>query len=211
MTQFDPTMIVTRLVVERNRRAVYDEAFHAGVNIIRGENASGKSTVLNFIFYGLGGDLTEWSEVAKLCTRVLVQTELNGKPVTLSRDISVERGRPMEIFGGDYESARKAPLEEWVRYPYARSQSQESFSQAFFRLIGMPEVASDISGNVTMHQILRLLYADQLSPVENLFRFEPFDSPALRDTIGRLLCGAYDSELYSNELNFGPSRRISIQ
>jgi hypothetical protein len=65
---------------------------------------------------------------------------------------------------------------------------------------GIPEVQTDISGNVTMNQVLRLLYADQLSPIEDLFRFEEFDRQSLRDTVGRLLCGAYDSSLYDNEL-----------
>ena len=155
---------------------------------------------LNFIFYGLGGDLSVWSEVALLCTRVLLEVRINEIPVTLRRDISSERGQPMDIFGGDYALARKAPLDEWVRYPYARSRNKESFLQALFRLLAIPEVASDVSGNVTIHQILRLLYADQLTAVESLFRFESFDQPVLRDTIGRLLCGAYDSALYDNEL-----------
>jgi hypothetical protein len=52
-----------------------------------------------------------------------------------------------------------------------------------------------------MHQILRLLYSDQLSPVENLFRYESqFDRPILRDAVGRLLCGGYDPILYENEV-----------
>jgi len=200
MTRLDPALIVTRLVIERINQVVYDEAFHAGVNIIRGENSSGKSTILNFIFYGLGGDLADWSDTAKLCTRVFVEVMLNGKPATLSREISEERSQPMEIFGGSYELSRKASRDEWTRYPYRRSQNLESFSQTLFRLLGIPEVANDVSGNVTFHQILRLLYADQLSPVENLFKFERFDPPTLRDTIGRLLCGAYDGSLYENEL-----------
>lgn len=70
-----------------------------------------------------------------------------------------------------------------------------------FRLLGFPEVPSEVSGNITTHQILRLLYADQLSPVDDLFKFEPFDSPLIRDTVGRFLCGAYDNNLYSNQLN----------
>jgi hypothetical protein len=45
MTRFEPTLIVTRAVVERNEKPVYDEAFHEGVNVIRGANSSGKSTV----------------------------------------------------------------------------------------------------------------------------------------------------------------------
>jgi hypothetical protein len=199
--RFDPTLIIKRLVVERNDRAVYDERFHEGVNVVRGENSSGKSTVLNCIFYGLGGDLSDWSETALLCTRVLLEVELNGKVATLSRDISSNVGQGMDIFGGDYETSVVAPRTEWIRYPYRRSASQESFSQALFRLLGIPEVASDVSGNITMNQILRLLYSDQLSPVEELFRHDNrFDSPALRDAVGRLLAGAYDSALYDNEI-----------
>jgi hypothetical protein len=199
MTRFEPTLIVTRLVVFRNELIVYDELFHEGVNVVRGENSSGKSTVLNFIFYGLGGDLNAWSTVARLCTRVILEVRINGNPVVLSRDISDSGQQPMEIFGGAYDAAVGATREEWVRYPYKSSSSRESFSQALFRLMGIPEVSSDLSGHITMHQILRLLYADQLSPVEQLFRFEPFDRADLRDTVGRLLCGAYTSALYDND------------
>jgi DNA repair exonuclease SbcCD ATPase subunit len=208
MTRFEPTLIVNRLIIERNGTAVYDEHFHAGVNIIRGENASGKSTILNFLYYGLGGDLTDWSEIAQLCTRVLVEVSLNGKIATLSREVSTQRGQAMDVFGGDFSTAQKAPRDEWIRYPYARSASKESFSQAIFRLLKIPEVANEISGNLTMNQILRLLYADQLSPVDSIFKFDTvFDSPLLRDAVGRLLCGAYDSTLYLNELEIRALQR----
>lgn len=201
MLQLDPTLIVTRVVVLRGEATVYDGAFHEGVNVIRGENSSGKSTVLNFIFYGLGGDLGDWSDTALLCDRVYVAVDLNGKPVVLSRLISKNVGQPMEIFGGSYEESLKSTKAEWSRYPYRRSDNIESFSQAIFRLLHLPEVASEISGNLTIHQVLRLLYADQLSPIESLFRFERFDQPVLRDAVGRLLCGAYDTEIYENELS----------
>lgn len=198
---YKPTIIVTRVVVERGDRAVYDEVFHPGVNVIRGENSSGKSTILNFIFYGLGGDLTDWSETALLCTRIILEVRLNGHVATLSREVSEQHGQPMEIFGGSYEESQHAPRSEWVRYPYRRSSSLESFSQALFRLLEIPEVANDVSGNLTMHQVMRLLYADQLSPVENLFRFESrFDPPALRDAVGRLLAGAFESKIYDNDV-----------
>lgn len=192
--------MVKRLRIERNSHIAYEEAFHSGVNIIRGENSSGKSTILNFLFYGLGGDLTAWSEAALLCTHVNVEVLLNGKIATLSREISKEPGRSMDIFGGPLESALEAPRSEWTRYPYKRSPSRESFSQAIFRLLQMPEASNEASGNVTIHQMLRLLYADQLSPVEHIFRFERFDTPLIRDAVGRLVCGAYDNHMYQNEL-----------
>src|SRR4051794_2277389 len=99
MTRYDPCLIVTHLQIERNGKAVYDEPFHPGVNIIRGQNSSGKSTILNFLFYGLGGDLADWSEAALRCSRVNVEVLLNGKTATLSREISKELGQPMDVFG----------------------------------------------------------------------------------------------------------------
>jgi predicted nuclease with TOPRIM domain len=199
--RYEPCLIVTRLVVLRNQHRAYDEIFHEGVNAIRGENSSGKSTILNCIYYGLGGDLADWSETALLCTRIIVEVRLNGLTATLARDISSETGQPMDIFGGPYEASLKAPLSEWTRYPYRRSANKESFSQAIFRLLTIPEVANDTSGNLTIHQILRLLYSDQLSPVETLFRYDSrFDPPALRDAVGRLLCGSYEGRLYQNEI-----------
>ena len=200
MTMFKPTLIVVRFRVERLGRAVYDEAFHAGVNIIRGDNSSGKSTILNMLYYGIGGDISDWSEVALLCTRVLTEVQANGKTATLGREVISKVGQPMEIFGGNMAEALAAPASEWQRYPYRRSETRESFSQALFRLLEVPEATSESSGNVTIHQLLRLMYADQLSPVGTLFKFEQFDPPALRDTVGRLVFGAYENELYANEL-----------
>ncbi|MBN9888530.1 AAA family ATPase [Salipiger abyssi] len=198
MTRFDPCMIVKRILVKRRSSIAYDEAFHEGVNVVRGDNSSGKSTILNFIFFGLGGDLDkdDWSEHALKCDYVWIEVEFNGRPAVLRREIDVNSQSPMEIFGGRFEDAEKAPIEEWVKYPYARSKNKESFSQAIFRLLEMPDVAVEGTSSITIHQILRLLYADQLSPIESLFRFEGYDPENLREAVGNLLCGAFDTEIY---------------
>ncbi|WP_223217126.1 AAA family ATPase [Rhizobium cauense] len=145
---------------------MYNEAFHTGVNVVRGDNSSGKSTIMNFIFFGLGGNLdrSAWSEHALKCDHVWLEVEFNGDPAVLRREIDVSSQSAMEIFGGRYGQALEAPIEAWHRYPYSRSTSQESFSQAIFRLLEMPDVAVEGTSNITIHQILRLLYADQLSP-----------------------------------------------
>lgn len=200
MTLYSPTIIVRRLVIMRGANRVFDERFHRGVNIIRGENSSGKSTVLNILVHGLGGDITQWSEHALLCDRVLVEVELNGRSATLSREIARQTKRPMDIFGGGIEDAFKAGIEDWRRYPYLSSEGKQSFSQAVFALLNLPEVQTETSGKITLHQLLRLLYSDQLSPVENIFRFERFDAPITREAVGRFLCGAYHPEIYENEV-----------
>ena len=50
------TLFLQRLrILTRNGGVAYDEKFHRGVNIIRGQNSSGKSTIVRFIFFVLGG------------------------------------------------------------------------------------------------------------------------------------------------------------
>jgi hypothetical protein len=195
-----PTLIVRELVVLRGSKIAYRGTFKNGTNIIAGENSSGKSTLLNLLVYGLGADVTHWSEHAKLCDSVRVAVEINGNPAVFAREISEKSQQGMDIFGGTIEEAEKAPLIEWVRYPYRSSASKISFSQAVFQLLAVPELETETTGRITLHQIFRLLYSDQMTPAENLFRSENFDSPIVREAVGRFLFGAYDADIYTNEL-----------
>src|SRR5689334_11336774 len=121
MTQvlFEPRLSLSRLVVMRNGVAVYDERFHNGVNIIRGENGSGKTTITDFIFYGLGGDLEHWREEALLCDYVMAEVALNGTKVTLRREVSKQQSRPMGIYWDEYEKAATHAEAGWQLFPYA--------------------------------------------------------------------------------------------
>lgn len=199
MIRFKPFLKVSRLVVRKGASIAYDQRFSSGVNVIRGDNSSGKSTILNFIFYVLGGDLSDWSDEALRCNDVYAEVELNNVIVTLKREVTQSPGAYMDFFSGSYEAAREAPLDSWERYPYSRSKNKESFSQVLFRLLGMPDVAVETTASITMHQMLRLLYADQLSPVDELFRAESYDPADLREAIGNLLVGAYDNKIYEKQ------------
>jgi len=49
-------LFLRRLVIYTNEGNIaYDETFHKGINIICGDNSSGKSTITHFIFFVLGG------------------------------------------------------------------------------------------------------------------------------------------------------------
>jgi hypothetical protein len=126
--------------------------------------------------------------------------EINGKPAVFARQISERSQQGMDIFGGTMIEAEGASIDAWLRYPYRGSGSKISFSQAVFQLLNVPELETETTGRITLHQIFRLLYSDQMTPAENLFRSENFDSPIVREAVGRFLFGAYDSEIYANEL-----------
>jgi len=195
-----PTIIINRLLVSRKGKTVYDENFHHGVNIIRGSNSSGKSTIADFIFFVLGGDVTKWKPEAEDCDFVLAEIDINHAILTLKRPVASTSRQSLSIFWGDLEASLKSNIEGWQIFPYQRSSKKESFSQVLFRVLGFPEVRDDASNNITMHQLLRLIYIDQLSNSLSLFRDEMFDSPLTRKTIGDLLLGVYDDTLYSEEL-----------
>jgi len=195
-----PLLALKRLIVFKQGKAVYDEVFHHGVNIVRGTNSSGKSTIADFIFFVLGGDYISWKPEAEDCDIVTAELEINEAVVTVKREVSKSPRRPMYIYWGNYEAANKSGLEGWEVFPFQRSENKESFSQILFRALELPEVKSDDDNNITMHQILRLLYVDQLSPVDLLMRTESFDSGLIRATVGDLMLGIYDDSLYSDQL-----------
>src|SRR4051812_9933545 len=117
MTLLEPTLRLVRLVVWAHGQVAYDQQFHRGVNIIRGANGSGKSTVLDFIFYALGGDFTKWKREAAQCDDVFAEVLINGSAATLRRKIGGAR-QSMATYWGAYEQAGASAVEGWQIYPF---------------------------------------------------------------------------------------------
>jgi len=104
MTNDRPTLFLKRLVVRtHNNTIAYDQEFHNGVNIIRGKNSSGKSTIANFIFYALGGAYNNWTAEALRCKVVIAEIKVNGAIITIKRNISESALEPMSIYWNNYE------------------------------------------------------------------------------------------------------------
>ncbi|CAM4339449.1 hypothetical protein EWU23_10565 [Cytophagaceae bacterium 50C-KIRBA] len=204
MTNDRPYLFLNRLIVVTHSGTVaFDEKFHRGVNVIRGQNSSGKSTIANFIFYALGGDFSNWTTEALKCRDVIAEVEINGATITLKRHITQGGLQPMSIFWDTYEESKKDSI-NWQTYPYKQGtvSNTASFTNVIFNALSFPEVKSDLDSNITIHQILRLLYIDQDTPTQNLFRFERFDLPLTRQAISEVLLGVYDDSLYTQRLAY---------
>ncbi len=189
-----PFMLLNRLVINGHGRAVYDQTFHAGVNIIRGENSSGKSTISDMIFYVLGGENVEWTDEAASCD--LVQAEFNVSGLTLSLRREITSPPPsIAVCEGSLTETMKS-LTGWSYYGRQRSDSKESFSQFMFDHLGLPQTKSvDSQANVTMYQVLRMIYGDQNTDCTSIFRRErqPFaDRQDIRRSVGEMLLGIDD-------------------
>ena len=200
MTSFRPYFRITRLLIFSKGKAAYDEAYHQGTNILRGENAHGKSTITDFIFFALGGDNTIWKEEALKCDCIAAEVEINDHVLTLRRYIGTTSKQPLHIFWGAYDEAARHATNGWEAFPYQRSLNKDSFSQKLFQLLDLPESRGDEGSMITMHQLLRLLYVDQVSPYDSLLRDENFDSALKREAIGDLMLGLYDKTIYEDQL-----------
>lgn len=201
MTLHKPTLIVNRLNVYKSGQKVVDLQFRKGFNVVYGENSTGKSSVLEFLFFGLGGDFPRWQPAARSCEEVVCEVLLNGDLVTLRREIvqNANAHPSMDIYWGPIEEALEKANAFWERYPYIRS-SKESFTQILFDNLGMPAVPTKEGSNVTMHQILRLVYSDQMTSADEIFRSDRFDKHLTKEMVGELICGVYDAELHEFEL-----------
>ena len=189
-----------RLRVMQGGDPVYDQGFHTGVNIIHGENGSGKSTIADFIFYVLGGEFDNWKSVAANCDEVQAEIGTASGVLTVRRAIGKAQ-TPAMVFFGTFEEAAAQGLDGWQSYPIRRTAGgNESFSQIMFRASGIPEAQSQGAANITMNQLLRLVYADQRTPASFLFRYESFDTGEIREAIGDLVCGIRGYESYEIEL-----------
>ena len=191
-------------ILTENGNVAYDELFHNGVNIIRGDNSSGKSTITHFIFYVLGGAFNDFVPEARKCSQVMAEVGINNAIFTIKREIqknedgNISIHAPMYFYWGTMEESFNPPIgKTWQKFGYKTTENHKSFSNVLFESLGFPIVKGD--NNITFHQILRLLYIDQDSPTSSLFYYEHFDSQVTRETTSDLLLGVYNEELYENK------------
>ncbi|MEI8607543.1 ATP-binding protein [Pseudoalteromonas sp. B160] len=120
---------VERLVILKSGFSVYDEDFHRGINVIRGDHSVGKTTILELLFYVLGGEIKEnqWLYPADRCDEVFCQININNETFTIKRDIEKGAIPPIRIQSGTYEKTRSTNL-GWKKFGPRRSESGEKYS-----------------------------------------------------------------------------------
>lgn len=200
MTLLKPTLMVTRLRVVKDGKVVMAISLHAGLNVITGENSSGKTTAIRFIAFALGAESINFNKIALLCDEVYLEVAANDSVVTLRRHVSEQAMPPLAVFWGNMDAAVNATPSFWQQFTFKRSESKESFSQVLFRLLELPELRGEGGSNITMHQLMRLIYSDQETPPADIFRFDRFDRAITRAAVGDYLLGIDSSELYELKL-----------
>lgn len=208
MTPFKPTIFVDRVRVFKNKKSCFSADFHEGLNILSGQNSSGKTSIMQLIAYGLGRDIKEqlWNDEQLSCDFVIIEALLNGKYYCLKRDIEKAGRRPLEIFEGRLEQAFESGPESWSRYPYNSTNEKNSFSDTLFNILEIP-IVQDESSKITIHQIMRLCYSDQSTPAKQIFNIEPWDTALKRESVYRLVTGHFSNRLYEAQTEIKQKER----
>lgn len=195
------TLKINKVVIKAGTKTVYDEDFGNGLNVIRGFNGTGKSTIMELISYGLGADIKKhnWKKEALGCTEITISLDLNKKPYVFKRKIESATSKPLiEMFEGSFQESL-IKHEGWTSYKNSKSEDRKSYSMQFFSLLGLEQHNTADSESLTIHQLFRLLYIDQDTPASKIFRTEPFiyDKESMRKAIGEYTFGFDDLEAHS--------------
>lgn len=195
--------MINRFIAFKDDKVMYDQRFHKGINVVRGEHSVGKSTLLDLIFYALGGEIKgrEWKEPIEKYNKVVAEVFIEDAPLTLVRGIDTTNKKPyIDVFDGSYEESLRTE-EGWLHLGPTRSENKMSFSEFFFEALGWGQSITSDSNNLTMHQVLRLLYLSQSSDSTKIFRNEvesKYDSASTRQAIGDFVLGLDDLSLYES-------------
>lgn len=209
MQILEPTIQIKRLIVVKDKSVMYEGEFHPGVNVITGPNSSGKTTILDLIAYTLGMEEIKLKPEALSCNFSYLELMVNNQILTIRREISQVPRRPISITFSELNS-NNLDSYVWTTYQIGRSEKL-SFSQIMFNFMDSSEYNTDASASLTMHQILRCLYASQAYIHFPILTASIQDDSLTRKTIGEYLLGFYDNQLYIKQIDLKEKTKLKAR
>jgi DNA repair exonuclease SbcCD ATPase subunit len=187
-----------------------------GVNLISGLNGSGKTTFCDFIYYGLGGVVSQFDpdgkerhkEIASDSDNfVELEVLLNNKEFKLKR------------FIGNNEIAIESKDNSIGIYPLYRqglTKGNELFSDWFLDQLGFEIVTiyqGTISSKINITDLMRLIYHDQAPDPKKIYKDAVnsnyvSNSLEVRKAIFEILVGKLFQEYYTSYSNFRETEKL---
>lgn len=197
-------LIIHRLRYSGDKYYYNSPDFQMGLNILQGENGTGKSTFFNLLYYGLGGKVKEFNKKSSgTHTEITTDTnnfieifiQINNSKYSLKRFIK-ESEHEIEVYNLETESLENI-------YPVYRKENESIFSDWLLEKLNI-EIVDVIQGSkqykIGLKDLFRLIYHDQQADPTGIYKpaeAQNFtDSIELRKMIFELLIGKTYSEFY---------------
>ncbi|TBO59416.1 hypothetical protein EYS09_12235 [Streptomyces kasugaensis] len=173
---------------------VHELRFDAPLTALAGETRSGKSTVLEVIWWVLGVDGARLMTAAAACSRVGFVACIGESRWRITRS-TVDRAEDVVFTHGTLGTEE--------RHPVKRSESRRSAADAFQDLLGIPRLGTGRT-RVTLDLLVPWFYARQRDlPNDYLGR----QSKEQRIAVGRVLLGADDEAIDALRQEAGAKRK----
>ena len=184
-----------------------------GVNLLVGENGSGKSTFANLIYFGLGGKVDEFSEssthkhleiTSDTNSFVELLITIDDRPYTLQR-----------LIGSN--SIHVSEEENQTTYPLIRGEGRSTvFSDWLLEKLGIVPVVLQhgaYTGNLNFSALARLIYHDQAPDPSGIYKAVDrssfvSDSRVFRKAIFEILLGKSFLEYYARLAEFREAEKV---
>lgn len=122
-------LVVKKLILVGHRKD-YKISFESGVNIIYGDSATGKSSILELINYLLGSSKFIYDEEIETSVKyAALEVELNNVTYTIKRDI-FSTVRPVEVYTSSFDSISNVFPKKYIPH-YSGTETEDGFFSDF--------------------------------------------------------------------------------
>lgn len=151
-------LLINKLILIGNRKN-YEVPFFPGVNIIYGEEDSGKSSILELINYLLGSNkLDKYVELEQSVKYAILELNLNSQVYCIKRDI-FDNKRDIEIYMTDYDNIN-AVFPTKYKPNYDNTIDGKFFSDFLLDALNFPKVKIKTSPTKDDSALAKLSFRD---------------------------------------------------
>ncbi|WP_158998362.1 coiled-coil domain-containing protein [Pigmentibacter ruber] len=182
---YTPSIIIRQLKLYSINKLAYNQKFHYGLNIIRSShNSTGKSSILNFIYYILGGNVYNWTYAAQEIEFGLMEVELNNAIYTLFRS-RYENKEPTMIYDITLSEIEASNFE--FMNENKKEKNKTNYNKRILEILKIPNLSINENRSIRIQDLLCLIYSDQDSSVNSIFKNPENSNELIRKSIAELL------------------------
>ena len=183
---YTPSIIIRQLKLYTLNKLAYDQKFQYGLNIIRStHNSTGKSSILNFIYYTLEGDIYNWTYAAQEIDYGLMEIELNDSIYTLLR-FKYEDEQPTIIYD---RTLNEVEIEKNFQYSINKNKRENKnyYNNRILKILKIPTLSINENRSIRIQDLLSLIYSDQDSSVYSIYKNPEKNNEIIRKSIAEIL------------------------
>ena len=159
MNTIKPSIIINQLVLVGSRKH-YVVPFTEGINIIYGDSATGKSSVLECINYLLGSSKLIYDrEIESAVRYIMMEVLFNGKPYVIKRNI-FKPGDLIEVYAADLKSSEGVFPKKFAPNFDGQPGPDGFFSDFVIAALNIPNVKMRQAPSKADSQMVRLSFRD---------------------------------------------------